>query len=127
MWKRFHSSAVVPTVTGTPAALPASTASSGGHAVGDPLGDLERLHVRRRAALGDGPVEQPGRLGDAEQRADTHGARRLAEDRDIAGVAAEAGDVVAHPPQGGDLVADAVGAGAGEGRVDMAEVEEPER
>ena len=49
------------------------------------------------AALGDGPVEQPGRGRRAEQRADAHAARRLAEDRDVAGVAAEARDVVAHP------------------------------
>ena len=65
--------------------------------------------VRRggRGALGDRPVEQAARSGYRHQRRHRDAARRLAEDRHVAGVAAERGDVVAHPLQRRDLVAEA--------------------
>ena len=65
--------------------------------------------VRRggRRALGDRPVEQAAGSGYRHQRRHRDAARRLAEDRHVAGVAAERGDVVAHPLQRRDLVAEA--------------------
>ena len=50
---------------------------------------------------------KPRAAGSAEQRADAVRARRLAEDRDVVGIAAEPGDAVAHPLERGDLVEDA--------------------
>jgi hypothetical protein len=44
----------------------------------------------------------PGRHG--QQRGDAHRASRLAEHRDVGGIAAEGSDVIAHPGQGRDLV-----------------------
>ena len=52
-------------------------------------------------------MEQPVRRGRREQRADAHPARRLAEDRDVPGIAAERGDVLAHPLERADLIAQA--------------------
>src|SRR6476660_6732329 len=49
-------------------------------------------------------LEQPFGAGHGEQRADAHRTSRLAEDGDVAGVAAEGGDVLLHPVQCGDLV-----------------------
>jgi hypothetical protein len=64
----------------------------------------------RRAAFDDGLLHQPAR----ERRSDQDGgilrAGRLAEYRDIGRIAAEPGDIVVHPAQGGDLIEDAVGA-----------------
>jgi hypothetical protein len=58
-----------------------------------------------RTALQDCTMEEPLRAGRAEERAHAHGARRLAEDRHVLGVAPERLDVVAHPFECGDLVA----------------------
>ena len=78
-----------------------------------------RDHVMSRAALGDGAPEQPGGAGHGQQRADAHRPGRLAEDGDVAGIAAEGADVVPHPLQRGDLVEQAaIG-------VSVAEIEEP--
>jgi len=63
-------------------------------------------NVMGRSALQDRLVEEAPRRGHAEQRADTHRASGLAEDRDILGISAERVDVVAHPLEGGDLVSD---------------------
>src|SRR5436305_3619492 len=61
----------------------------------------------RRTALGDGAAEQPVGSRHGEQRADAHRSCRLAEDGDIARIAAEGGNVVAHPYEGGDLIEEA--------------------
>ena len=60
------------------------------------------------ARLRDCTLEQPLGLGGAHQHADAHATGRLAEDRDIVGVAAELADVIADPLQRRDLVAHAV-------------------
>jgi hypothetical protein len=49
-------------------------------------------------------MKQPARLGHHQQRADREGARGLAEDGHVAGVAAECLDVVANPAQRRDLI-----------------------
>ncbi len=90
----------------------------GGHA--EPLGELPadpqrrlgRHHPIRGPALGDGPPEQALGAGHGQERADAHRARRLAEDRDVVGIAAECGDVVPDPFEGGDLVEQAEVGGA---------------
>ena len=80
-------------------------------------------HQLGGAALHDGPVEEALGTGRAEQREHAPGSGRLAEDRDVGGVAAEAGDVVADPFERSDLVEDAeVG-----GRTGVLDHEEPER
>ena len=72
-------------------------------------------------------MEQPRGRGHREQRADLGAAAGLAEDRDVAGIAAEAGDVVAHPLERGDEVEHPGVARAGErlaaelGQVQVAE------
>ena len=53
-----------------------------------------------RAALADDLVEQPAGLRDHHHGVDGERSRRLAEDGDVAGVAAECRDVVAYPLQG---------------------------
>ena len=79
--------------------------------VEEPLRDLRGLllagHVVQRSALEDRAVEQPARGGRREQRSHAHAARGLAEDRHVPGVAAERGDVLAHPFERADLVAQA--------------------
>jgi hypothetical protein len=57
-----------------------------------------------RGARQDGPVERRSRPVVPQQRQDGLGSRRLARQRDLGRVAAEPGDVVAHPPQGGELI-----------------------
>ena len=100
--------------------------SVGQESFGHPGGRRGVVGVGRRPALCDGTPEQPGGRGRAEQRADAHAAGRLAEDGDVRRVAAEAGDVVAHPPQRLDLVADPVAARTGEGGLQVAQVQEAE-
>src|SRR6266550_681822 len=56
------------------------------------------------APLQDGSPEQAGRLADGEQRRHAEGARRLTEDGDVAGVAAEGADVFLDPAQRRQLV-----------------------
>ena len=70
----------------------------------DPFRRVGRDHVVAGAALQDGSPEQAGRLADGDQRRHAEGARRLAEDGDVAGVAAEGADVFLHPAQGRQLV-----------------------
>ena len=76
------------------------------------LGDARRLdaarHVMRSAALRDRALEQPARGGQREQRRDAHRARGLTEQRDLPGIAAERLDVLAHPAQRGELIAQPV-------------------
>ncbi len=85
---------------------------------GDRLGDRARqLGAEERAGhrLRDGPLEQALRVVHREQRGDHAGARRLAEDGDVAGVAAEPLDVVPDPAQRRDRVEQAaVGGGPGD-------------
>ena len=57
--------------------------------------------VQLRAALHDRLVKQSFRRGHRHQRADLRATARLAEDRHVRGIAAEASDVVAHPLQRG--------------------------
>ena len=94
------------------------------------LGDggcgLRLVHVRARAALQDGPLEQPAGRRHRKQRGHAHRAGRLAEDRDPFGIAAERGDVVPHPLERGHLVEDAGVARALEPLGDALEVQEPE-
>ena len=82
------------------------------------------MHVGRRPALRNCLVEQAGGGGRPEERADAHSAGRLAEDSDVAGIAAEVLDVVAHPLERGDLVEDPAVPRAGEV---VAHVHEAER
>ena len=58
-----------------------------------------------RRALRDGPGEEPARRRRRHQRRDRVAARRLAEHRDARGIAAEGGDVLPHPSEQRDLVA----------------------
>ncbi len=51
----------------------------------------------RRAAFLDGPGEQPPAQGRCQQEADVLGASAMADHRDIGGIAAERGDIGAHP------------------------------
>ena len=67
---------------------------------------LDGVHVHP-AALHHGTTEEPRGGGRPEQHGDAEGPCRLAEDRDVAGIATEDGDVVAHPGQRGQLVVDA--------------------
>lgn len=107
---------------------------------GDPLGHGARLRHERLvggqrgeprvcrdgeragAALHDRPVEQTGRGRGSEVHADAQGAGGLAEDGDVAGIAAEAGGVGPHPAQGGLLVGEREVGGA----VERGMPEEPE-
>ncbi len=114
----------------------------GAQPVGIGVGDAESLEVLggdRRcevggaepvggAALGDRLVEQDVRGGHGEQCRHGDAAGGLAEDRDVARVAAEALDVVVDPLQRGDLVqlADVGGRTPGIAAV-PAEIEVPER
>ena len=87
----------------------------------DPGGVGGRDDVVRRAALQHRAPEQTLGARHAQQVADGHGARGLAEHGDAVGVAAEGADVVPHPGERGDLVAQAEVGGV----VAVAEVEEP--
>ena len=60
----------------------------------------------RCAALHDGPMEETLCARRRQERQHTSGAGGLTEDGDVVRVAAECGDVVAHPVQGCDLVDD---------------------
>ena len=71
------------------------------------VGELRRRLGRgcaAGAALEDGALEEAPGGAHREQRADGGGPCGFAEDRDVAGIASEGGDVVTHPAQGGDLV-----------------------
>ena len=72
-------------------------------------------------------MEQPARFRHREQHADFAAAARLAENRDIAGIAAEPLDIVAHPFERGDEIE---GAGVAGMRIALAadrrEIEMPE-
>src|SRR5437899_5229729 len=57
-----------------------------------------------RPTLSDSPVKQPFGTRHGKQRADAHGASRLAEDGDVLWIAAEGSDVLLHPLEGSDLV-----------------------
>jgi hypothetical protein len=62
----------------------------------------------RRAAFGDRLGDQAPGQGRGDQQGSVLGARRLAEHRYVLRVAAEPGDVVAHPLERRDLVEQAV-------------------
>src|SRR5438128_8935500 len=70
----------------------------------DPFRRAGRDHVVAGAALQDGSPEQAGRLADGDQRRDAEGARRLTEDGDVAGVAAEGADIFLYQVQRRQLV-----------------------
>ena len=92
------------------------------------VADADLIAYVRAAGLHDRLREQALRTWRAEQCADAHPARGLAEDRHPLGVTAERGDVVTRPFEREDLVEDARVARTRE-RVaeDLVEVQEPER
>ncbi len=94
------------------------------------LGGGRRLfgpaELQGAAALGHGPVEQAPRRRHAHQAGDLSGPAGLAEDGDIPGIAAERGDVVPHPFQRRHAVQHADIGHAGEGGVQVGEIEEAE-
>src|SRR5215211_6871348 len=55
-------------------------------------------------ALYNSSSEQPLSAGHRKQRADTESARRLAEDRNVARITAESGDILLHPRECGNLI-----------------------
>src|SRR6185437_13563741 len=65
--------------------------------VGEGRAALAGGDADRRAALHDGAVKEALRRRHRQENADLTAAARLAEDRDVAGVAAEPRDVVADP------------------------------
>ena len=81
----------------------------------------------RRPALEDGARDERPRGGRPEQRTDAHRPRRLAEDRDVARIAAEGRDVIAHEAQRGQLILEAeVHDVLGAGHAEQPEVREAE-
>ena len=75
----------------------------------EPLGSEGSARTRQiGAALADRLLEQALRQRRCHQRADRERSRRLAEDRDVVGIAAEGRDVLLHPLQRGDLIQQAV-------------------
>ncbi len=76
------------------------------------LGEVLRTAVRRcgrhdlmgGTALCDRAAEQAFSARHGDERAHAHCARRLAEDRHVAGITTECGNVVAHPGERSDLV-----------------------
>ena len=101
------------------------------HRVGKLGGALALSQPNGRPAHDDGAVEQAARGRHGEQGAHLPASARLAEDRHVAGIAAEARDVLAHPLQRGDHVEGAGVAGVGKafareiGEMQMAEDVEP--
>ena len=81
------------------------------HLLGDlphqPLHDRDRARHPAMSALDDRAAEQPFGERRSDQRSDRHRAGRFAEHRDVGGIAAERRDIVAHPLQGENLVAQA--------------------
>ncbi len=84
------------------------------HMVGELGGDLAGPHEVGAAGLEDRAVEEPVGAREAKEGGAAHGAGRLAEDRDLVGVAAEGLDLVAYPGERGHLVEEALVAGGGE-------------
>ena len=74
------------------------------HGFGQRAGALAPAYPDRGAALDHGAVEQAARRRHGQQDADLPAAARLAEDRHVAGIAAEPLDIVAHPFERGDEV-----------------------
>jgi len=97
------------------------------HAFGERHGAFPRAQAHGGAALDDGAVKQACRGRHRQQRADLSAAAGFTEDRDVAWIAAEANDIVAHPFQRGDHVQRSGIAGLAEppvaerGQVQMAE------
>ncbi len=87
-----------------PVAVAARDAEFLQHGFGQRVGALAGRDPDRGAALDHGAVEQAARRRHRQQDADLPAAARLAEDRDIAGIAAERLDIVAHPFERGDEV-----------------------
>ena len=97
------------------------------HPVGGGAGLLAGETAHLRAAHRDRLVEEAFRRRHPEQRAHLAAATRLAEHRDVVRVAAEIGDVVAHPLERRDDVEHA-GVGVGVAfAARVAEIEEPEQ
>ena len=71
------------------------------------VGEFARVDGVRGRALRDRAREQPASGRCCHEGGDGVASGRLAEDRDVSRVASECGDVVAHPLEGGDLVAQA--------------------
>ena len=69
---------------------------------------IQRAAADGAAALADALVEQALGHGRSHQRAHREGAGALAEDRHVAGIAAEPADIALHPLQRGDHVHQAV-------------------
>ena len=84
------------------------------HRVGQPRRALAFGEAHAGAALDDGLVEQPLGARHGQQRAHLPAAAGLAEDRDIARIAAEAAGMLAHPFQRRDQVEHTGIAGLGE-------------
>ena len=98
--------------------------------IGEPRRALALGEAHAGAALHDGLVEQALGARHGEEGADLSAAARLAEDRDVAGIAAEAGGMLAHPFERGDEIEQAGIARLGEAlavrrQVEMAEDVEP--
>ncbi len=86
----------------------------------------ERLHVRDgaggaeaegRAALGDDAAEEAAGEGRGHEDGGVDAAGGFAEEGDVGGIATEGCDVLLHPAESGDLVEEAVVAGAVVGRL----------
>jgi hypothetical protein len=82
--------------------------------VGELGGDLAGPHEVGAAGLEDRAVEEPVGAREAKEGGAAHGAGRLAEDRDLAGVAPEGLDLVAHPGERGHLVEETLVPGGGQ-------------
>lgn len=85
------------------------------------VGERARRPARERSRLDDRPREEASRLGGREVHRHRATARRLAEDGDARGVAAEARRVLCDPREGGPLVLDAVVARGARGDVEVAQ------
>ena len=83
---------------------------------------VERIHLHARAAFDDGSMEKPFRRRHGEKRGDFLTAAGFSEDEDSAGIAAEIGNVVAHPGERGDDIEHADVAGGFKRIAGVAEV-----
>jgi hypothetical protein len=90
--------------------------------VSDLCGVLERIHLHARAAFDDASIKEPLRRRHGEKRGHLLAAAGLPEDKDSARIAAEIGNVVAHPGQRSNDIEHAYVAGGLEQIAGVAEV-----
>src|SRR5262249_1011849 len=74
------------------------------YGLGERVRPLARRDADRRAALDDRAMKQAARRRHRQQYADFAAAARLAEDRHVAGIAAEPLDIITHPTQRRDEI-----------------------